>query len=226
MSAFSNVESIIVEYATKVPLELFSFAGSLVEEIIAPIPSPLVMTTVGSIAALQSKPVAFLLVLSILGALGKVIGASVLYLLAYKAEDLVLGKLGRIIGVSHKEVESVGKHLSNTWKDVVVLAFIRSLPFMPSSLVSVSCGLLKIRWRVFLPATFIGTIVRDVIFLYFGFVGINTFTSTLQGIDTLETLLKILMLAVMSGFFAYMYYKRGKGDLVETIRSKFGKKRK
>ena len=61
--------------AVSIPLVPFSFIASLVEEIVSPIPSPLVMGTVGSILSLRDFVPWYLFVFVILAATtGKVLG--------------------------------------------------------------------------------------------------------------------------------------------------------
>lgn len=218
MSIFGTIEEKLLETAHETPLEIFSFLGSFVEEIIAPIPSPIIMTTTGSIAAVQAKPIEFLLILAVLGALGKMFGALIVYKISDKAEDLILNRFGKLIGVTHTEVENFGKHFSKTRKDVLVLILLRSIPFIPSTLVSVSSGILKINVRHFMIATFLGTIIRDSIFLYFGYRGVEAFSHILGGFDTLESILQVLGFLALALFLGLIYYKKGKGNIVESVR--------
>lgn len=218
MSIFTQIEEKLLETAHETPLEIFSFLGSFIEEIIAPIPSPIIMTTTGSIAALQDKPVMFLLILAVFGALGKMFGALVVYKIADIGEDLIVNKFGRFIGITHVEVENFGKHFSKTRKDVLVLILLRSIPFIPSTLVSVSSGILKINVRHFMLATFLGTIIRDSIFLYFGYRGVEAFSHILGGFDTLESVLQALGVLVLAVILGLIYYKKGKGNIIESVR--------
>lgn len=211
MAIFTEIEHTLVSYADKVPLELFTLVGTFVEEVIAPIPSPLMMTTAGSLAALQGKAMSYLLVLSVIGAVGKLFGAWILYFFADKAEDIVLGRFGKFLGVSHKDVESVGKHLNGGYRDDLILIVLRALPIIPSSVVSVGSGILKINLKTYLYTTFIGTIVRDFVFLYFGFIGVSAFGGYIRGFESVESLIQIGVAGAIFLFFAYMYYKRGRG---------------
>lgn len=226
MAFFSRLEVVVTSYADKVPLEIFSFAGSFVEEVIAPIPSPIIMTVTGGLASVQEKPLAFLFLLSLLGASGKVLGATVLYFFADKLEDLLLVKFGRFFGVTHKEVESVGKHISGSWKDVLILTFIRTLPIVPSAPVSIACGLLKVKRRVFWISTFLGTIVRDGIYLYIGYSGLSTLHTILTGLNTMESLLQGLIFLGFVILIGYLYHKRKKGRIFEELGSFFSNKRR
>lgn len=210
MSIFAEVEQTLISYADKVPLELFTLVGTFVEEVIAPIPSPLMMTTAGSIAALQGKAMSYLLVLSVIGAIGKLFGAWILYFFADKAEDIVLGRFGKLLGVSHADVEKVGKHLNGGLRDDLILIVLRALPIIPSSVVSVGSGILKINLKTYLYTTFIGTIIRDFVFLYFGFVGVSAFEGYIKGFESVESMIQIAVAAVLLAFMGYMYYKRHK----------------
>ena len=60
MALFEKLEHIVLDYADQVPVELFSFIGSFIEEVIAPIPSPIVMIVTGTIAQAQEKPLHFI----------------------------------------------------------------------------------------------------------------------------------------------------------------------
>lgn len=212
MAIFTEIEHTLILYADKVPLEVFTLVGTFVEEVIAPIPSPLMMTTVGSIAALQGKAMSYLLVLSVIGAVGKLFGAWILYFFADKAEDIVLGRFGKFLGVSHADVEKIGKHLNGSYRDDLILIVLRALPIIPSSVVSVGSGILKINLKTYLYTTFLGTIVRDFVFLYFGFVGVSAFEGYIKGFESAESLIQIGIGIALFLFIAFMYYRRGRGN--------------
>ena len=113
-------------FSTKVPVEIFAFVGSFLEEVIAPIPSPLVMTAVGSIAFSQHHGYAFLLWLSLIGAVGKTLGAWVIYFVAFNLEDILLERFGRFLGVSKDDIAKLGKYFKKKWKDFFVLFLLRN----------------------------------------------------------------------------------------------------
>ena len=138
---------ILMGYAQKVPLDLFVFGGAMVEEILAPIPSPLVMTLGGSIALAQKFPWMMLLWLALVGAVGKTLGSWLVYFVSDKAEDLVVGKLGKFLGVTHKEIENIGKYFYGDWRDDLIILLARALPIMPTAPVSIACGVIKVNLR-------------------------------------------------------------------------------
>lgn len=223
MAVFEKFEHLLIEYAQQVPVEIFAFAGSFIEEVIAPIPSPIVMIVTGSIAQAQEKPLPYILLLAILGALGKTLGASILYFAADKAEDFFLKRFGKFFGISHTDIESIGKHISKSWKDIFILTFIRCLPILPSAPISITCGLLKVRWDVFALATFMGTIIRDSVYLYVGYSGLVAFNSILSGFDSIESVMQGVMVLGIVAFFGFIFHQKRQGKSVDDIKKLFGK---
>lgn len=205
---FTTITNALVAWAENVPLELFTFAGSFIEEVLAPIPSPIVMTVTGSIASAQEKMLWYLLVLSCIGAAGKTLGAILVYIISDKAENVLIGRFGKFIGVTHQEIETLGKRLNGGWKDVWLLLFLRALPIMSSAVVSVCCGFVKIPMRVYIVSTFFGTIVRDFFYLYVGFTGIAALQSLVDGFDSVESIIQAAIAGVIVVVIGWMYWRR------------------
>ncbi len=199
------------------PLPWFTFLGALIEEVIAPIPSPLVMTLAGSMAASQKNTWMYLLLLSLFGAIGKTIGSYLIYLFADKGEDLVTNKLGKFLGVSHKEIEAIGKHLNKGWRDVIVLFLLRAIPIMPTAPVSIVCGLIKINLRTYLTSTFLGTLVRNIFYLYLGFTSVNALESLNEGIDSLEKFGYLILIILVAAIMGFIYYQRKKDGAISFL---------
>ena len=208
MNVIQTIENALESSARYLPLEVFSFWGGFVEEVIAPIPSPLVMTAVGSAAFAQSKEFQFLMVLALLGSAGKTLGAWLFYYAADKFEDVLIGKYGRYIGVSHKEVEGIGSHFKGGWKDDLILILLRALPIVPSAPVSMVCGFIKINLRTYLVSTFLGNAIRNMLYIYLGFAGVSAYQSLIGGFDSLESIVQILMFLGVAGFLGWVVYQR------------------
>src|SRR3989344_5122667 len=202
---------LIKTLAYTIPLDVFAFIGSFMEEIIAPIPSPLVMTTAGTLAHTQNYALLYLFWLALAASAGKTIASWLYYVLADKTEDLIITRFGKFIGVSHNEIESIGKHFNGTWRDDIVLLVVRALPIMPTSLVSVVCGFIKLNMRTYLQSTFIGYFIRSFIFLYLGYTGMATYGNILTGIVNSESVAKISIAVGLIIFLGWIVYKRGKG---------------
>ena len=97
MQIFENMLNWILEFSKKVPIELYTIVGPFVEEILSPIPSPIIMASAGAIAQAQNKDWLFLIYLAILGAIGKTVASVILYYIADIAEDIFLKLFGRFI---------------------------------------------------------------------------------------------------------------------------------
>lgn len=209
---FTQIEEALKNSANYFPLEVCSFFGGLIEEVVAPIPSPFVMAAIGSAAFAQSKGLLSLLWLAVLGSAGKTVGAWVIYVIADKLEDVFVGKFGRFIGVSHQEVEGIGKHFKGGWKDGLILFALRALPIVPSSPVSVVCGLIKINLRIYLLSTFLGNTIRNMVYIYLGFAGVSAYHSVLSGMDSTESVVQVMIFFCLMAFVGWIYYKRRKNS--------------
>ncbi len=210
MNFITQITQWLFNLADKVPLEIFVGFGAFLEEVIAPIPSPSLLTLAGSIAETQKLPLLTLLWLAVLGAVGKVFGSWILYYLGDKGEDIILKKWGRFFGVSHKHVESFGKRFHKGHKDILVLTTIRALPIIPSAPVSIVCGVIKLNLKVYLLGTFLGNIPRNLIFMYFGYSGVQVFTNLINNIDQTESLVQIAIFLALGLLIVWTYWKRRK----------------
>ncbi len=146
-----------------------------------------------------------------LATLAKTIGAWLFYVLGDKLEDLAVPRFGKYIGVRHEDLEHFGEHFKGTWKDAVILLILRSIPVMPSTPISLVCGILKINLRAFFVATYIGFYIRNLTFMLLGYTGLAAMGSLMEGIDTAETLFKILIVLAGVGLLGWLYWKRRSG---------------
>lgn len=206
--------------AQTVPLSQFVLIGGIVEELLAPIPSPLVATLAGSIASTQGIGIPGLLWICALATLSKTVGASVFYFLGDKIEDLIIPRFGKYIGVTHEDLESFGERFQGTWKDVLVLLLLRSIPMMPSTPISAVCGVLKVTKKTFFIGTYIGFYIREMTFIVLGYTGLAALDSLMSGIDTAETVLKILVVGSAFLFLAWLWWKRKTGNPAHWLQRK------
>jgi len=97
-----------------------------------------------------------------------------------------------------------------------LLTIFRALPIIPSSVMSVGCGLLKIRFRLFIITTLIGTIIRDSIFIYMGYSGIQILNSVVTHSAGIESVAQFLILISIATGLGYLYIRRRKNNKVST----------
>ncbi len=205
---FSNLEAILLSFIDTLPLEIFVFVASFIEEVIAPVPSAAVLLVTGSFAAIQEKTLLDLIPLAVIAALGKTIGAIIVYFFSDKIGGMVITKFGNFFDVSHDSIKEFGSKITGGPRDYLFLIAFRALPILPSSVVSIGCGLMRIPLRFFIITTFIGTIVRDSIFLYIGYQGTEILSAIATHSATIESQIQMGVLVVVVLVLAYFYFKR------------------
>jgi len=191
--------------------QLSVFIGVIIEQIIVPIPSPLIVMGAGAILISPdlSVPSAFLQILWIIvlpGTIASTLGSYIGYLISYYGGKALVVRYQRFLGVNWKEIENLEKRFQGK-KEAMSIFFSRAIPVFPISLVSIFAGLLHVPVRPFTFYTFLGSIFRC---LFLGFVGWwigATYEKVATQLDSVETIISILMLIVMGGVLGYLYYK-------------------
>ena len=186
-----------------IPVELYALLGGLIEEIVAPIPSPIIMTTAGGIVKLQNGTWVNILIISLIAGIGKTIGSLLLYYLADKMEDFFVPRFGKFFGIDHQTIEHLGQRFKGNWKDIGVLTILRAMPVIPGAPVAVACGAIKLNMKTYLISTYIGTFLRSLFFAYIGFVGAESYESLMESMDNIESIMTILAIFLI---FAGIWY--------------------
>lgn len=212
MGHMSGLIAPIITYlerlAQYVPLEVFTIIGTFLEEVIAPIPSPFVLTTAGTITKAQNNPLSYILFIAILASVSKTFGGWLLYNLTDKIEDVFTSKFGKFIGITSNDVEKIGSYFNGGKKDWLVLFALRSIPIFPSSPISITAGLIKIKMKTFLLTTFTGTIIRNLCYLYLGYAGLAASEEVMAGLDKSETVGKVIIVVMFAGVLLWGFKKR------------------
>lgn len=191
----------------QVPLPIFTAVGSLIEEIISPLPSQAIMIFAGSLAKTEHVGQLMLVFMALTGAIGKTVGCLFYYVFADKIEDLIVPRYGKYIGVSHEQLERVGKKLGHTWADDVALFFLRLIPAIPSSPVSIACGLIKVSLRTFIVTALLGSFLRNWFYLLIGFYGWEAYRRSLRPfLQYREYLFLVLGVVILGG--GIWFYRR------------------
>lgn len=207
-----HIETGVRELAAIVPLELFAFFGALAEEVVAPIPSMLVMTTAGFFAQIEGRTTFFVVWLVVLGNLGKLIGSFIYYTLGDKVEDVVVGRFGRYLGLNHADVERIGQKFNGSpWRDGALLFFLRVIPFVPTILVSIAAGVVRIRTRVFLVASYAGNFCKDLFYAFAGYYGVRALRAFFMDIERIRFGVGVLLFGLILAGLAFLYIHRHRG---------------
>lgn len=210
-------------FAHQVPLTVFAFVGSLVDEIVAIVPSPLVPITSGTLAFTQNKAFWFLFVIAFFGTLGKTLATLLTYWIADKLEDFLTGsKIGKILGIDKHEIEQMGKFFNGTRKDELVMIILRALPFVPTLPVSVIAGLVKLNIVSFMVTTFIGTYIRFMFYLILAYQGVKKYEGMLNTVDATNSIFEILIVMSACGW-AFLFLRKNWERIYKKAKSVFKK---
>lgn len=198
-------------WSTKLPLEVFTFVGSLAEEFIAPIPSPVVMMTAGAVAKAQQYSWTGVFIVLAVGALGKALGAIFYYGVGMYFSHLLTGKIGMLLGITPGVIarwHGVLQHRGMAWTAMIGL---RSLPPVPSTPVSVACGVLGMPLGQFFVSTLVGFMIRSGLMISAGYLGSQALTNFTKSFDDLEsTLTLVAAVCILSGIvLAYGVHRWG-----------------
>lgn len=120
-----------------------------------------------------------------------------------------MNKFGKYLGVTHADIEHIGQKLNKGWKDNVFLLIARALPIIPSAPIALVCGAIKLDTVTFITSTFLGTTIRNLLFLYIGYTGLSTYTNFASGLEEVESVIQMLIGGGIAALLVWAYYKRG-----------------
>jgi len=191
--------------------QLSVFVGVMIEQVIVPIPSPMIIMGAGAILISPELSIlnAFLQILWLIvlpGTIASTLGSYIGYTISYYGGKALVIRFQRFLDVDWNQIERLEKRFQGK-KEAWSLFLARAIPVFPISLVSIFSGLFRIPIRPFTLYTFLGSIFRC---LFLGFVGWwagATYEKMAGHIDSLETIISILMLIAMGGILGYLYYK-------------------
>lgn len=186
------------------------FLGSILEQIIAPIPSSVVVLSSsflimkGDILSLEAMKILFLNV-AIPAATGVTLGSLVYYGLSYKIGTPFIERAGKYLGVSVDDVEGVEKRVKESNYENLFLFFARCLPIIPSIAISLFCGLIKYPVRNYLIITFFGALIQATILGIIGWQVGNVYITLADQISFLNDIIAII---IVLGVIIYIIKKR------------------
>ncbi len=191
--------------------QLSVFIGVMVEQIIVPIPSPLIIMGAGTILISPglSIPDAFLRIFCTIvlpGSIASTLGSYIGYMISYYGGKALVLRFQRFLGVDWEEIENLEKRFHGK-KEAVAIFFSRAIPVFPISLVSIFAGLLRVPLKLFTVYTFLGSIFRCFFLAFVGWWVGATYEKVATRVNLLETFVSILMLIGMIGSLAYLYYR-------------------
>jgi len=201
------IESLLI-FLEKVIIPLGAggvFLASVAEEIIAPIPSSLVMMTAGFLFISGPASMASILKLifyvAVPAGVGVAVGSLLIYGIAYWGGKVFLDKWGKWIGLNWGDVEKMRLKFENSKRDELAVVGARIIPFVPSVAISAFCGFIRMRLWKYLALTFIGMFLRA---LAMGAIGWQVGNVYYKYAETISRFEKLGLLLIMAGFIIFI----------------------
>ena len=194
------------------PLGAFGvFVASVAEEVIAPIPSALIMTMSGFLFVSGSLSLQTILDLvfkvAIPAALGVTIGSYFIYFLARFGGLFIIEKYGKYVGLFLKDIETLQNRLSGSLKDEILIILSRITPFVPSVAISAFCGVIKMNPFKYFYISFVGVFIRGLILGCIGWQVGNVYEKYAKLFSSIENVVLIVLLVLVATFVMLKYKK-------------------
>lgn len=191
------------------------FGGGMIEQVIIPIPSPLIAMAGGFLLVAKEQPL-----LSALGEIflkitlpysaAAVLGLGIVYFIAYFGGKPLIEKFHRFIGFSWQDIEHLQKKFKGTWHDNLLIFILRAIPVIPISIISGVAGAIRMPIADFYFASALGILVRSFILGLIGWQVGEAYASIAQGLDQVSDIFTVLIVAIIFAFLVWGYKKRSK----------------
>ncbi len=195
------------------------FAGVIIESVIVPIPSPLVIMGAGFI--LISPELSFtgaltpiLLLIVLPGATGSTLGAFIGYGIGFWGGKPLVERWKGFLGLEWREVDAFQRRLRGSHVKATIF-FLRALPIGPLSLISAAAGFVRLSPVTFTLWTLYGSIPRCLLLAYLGWGIGDAYHRLAHGIDRVETLLSLSIVLLLIGLIVWLRRRVRKSVLKE-----------
>jgi membrane protein DedA with SNARE-associated domain len=189
------------------------FVGVIIESVIIPIPSPLVIMGAGFIlinsdltAAEALIPILLLIVVP--GSLASTLGAYVGYGIGFFGGKPLVQRWKGFFGFSWENVDVLQKRLRGGQVKMTIF-LLRAVPIIPLSLISMAAGFVRLSITPFTLWTFYGSVLRCLILGYLGWGIGETYHGLAQGIDRVETVVSLFIILALLGGIIWLRGKIG-----------------
>lgn len=144
------------------------FFLSLIEEIVAPVPSSLVLMAAGFFLiphSLSFGEIALPALLKVVlpASLGLTLGALFVYSVAYLGGKPFIVRWGKLFGITWEKLEHAEARFVKGGADEAIIFGLRAVPITPNFLISAVCGIVRYPMKEFIVLTFLGNAVRAIL---------------------------------------------------------------
>ncbi|MEQ1849877.1 MAG: VTT domain-containing protein [Candidatus Peribacteraceae bacterium] len=188
----TSIEPLLQNYGA-----LGVFLASIIEEVVAPIPSTIVVFTSGILltSGLTGTEALLTIALKIMlpASLGISIGSLFPYYLAKVGETVAINRFGKLLGIEWSAIEKAKAWTEKSKHDELLLLLARMIPVLPSVAISVTCGLVRYPVKKFLILSFLGSLPRSFFLGTLGWWGGAAYQQYAEQMSGVE---KIVLIAI------------------------------
>ncbi|AXV40269.1 DedA family protein [Methanobacterium sp. BAmetb5] len=193
----TGLEGFIVSYG---PWAVFG--GSILEQVVTPIPSSVVVLGASfflmkGVALSAGSLQTMFLNISIPAALGVTLGSLVYYGICYKIGIPFVERAGKYLGVSVEDLEGVEKRVKESRYENLFLFAARCVPVIPSIAISLFCGLIRYNPRNYVLITFFGAMVQASILGIIGWQFGNFYLTISEGLSFIDNIILVVLVLVV-----------------------------
>lgn len=184
------------------------FIGVIIESVIIPIPSPLIIMGAGALLidpGFSSSQVFFPILYRIVlpGAVASTLGAYFPFLVTFFGGKPTIDRFSNFLGFTWNNIMKMEKQISG--RISLMLFLLRAAPIVPLSLISSAAGVLRIPIWQFTLWTLLGAIPRCLLLGYLGYYTRDTYEGLAGRLDHIESLSSVV---IVLGTFAIIFWLR------------------
>ncbi len=180
--------------------------GMVIEEVVVPIPSPVIPMAAGALlvesTGLAAALVEIVLFIAIPASIASVVSSYFVFAIAFFGGKPAIQRYGRFLDISWEEIQQFEKHFDSD-REKYYVALFRAVPIVPLSLVSGAAGLFRMDWRTYGVWSFIGMMPRNTVLAFIGWSLKDDFMAVAGQIDTASTAILVSAAAVVLAVIVY-----------------------
>jgi len=202
----------IIEHSI-LPLGAFGvFLAEIIEEVIVPIPSSIILLTSGFIflkglVGIELYKNLFLTV-ALPGALGLTLGSVVIYYCAYYGGKAFLDTYGKFLDITWDDVLAFDEKMNTSKYDEFLFISARIVPMVPSVLIAIFGGATRMPIRKYVLLTLIGAFIKASIMAFIGYKVGDLYYKYAAQIASIEKMGLMLIILASICFIGYRKYKK------------------
>ncbi len=194
------------------------FIGVIIESVIVPIPSPLIIMGAGFVLispqfSFFEALVPILLQIVLPGSVASTLGAYIGYGIGYFGGKTLVDRWKRFLGFNWSDVEALERRFQGGRVNTTIF-FLRALPIFPLSVISAAAGLLRLPLQQFSIWTFYGAIPRCLLLGYLGWGLGETYQGFAKGLDRAEGVVSAILILTVIGAIVWLR-ARVRGKMLE-----------